>query len=94
MKALTVACLGVLALLAIGDAIDLISYIRDPGAYGFGTEVAGFRYLSSAHFVGSIIATILGATAAFGLPMLMRRQGAVLAVRITLAVILLGLRYW
>ncbi len=94
MKAVTIVCLGVLALLAVGDVIDLIAYLRDPAAYGFGTEVAGFRYLSPGHFVGSIIATVLGAAAALGLPLLMRGEGAVLSVRLALAVVLIGLRYW
>jgi hypothetical protein len=94
MKALTVVCLGILAFLAVGDVIDLIAYLRDPAAYGFGTEVAGFRYLSPVHFVGSIISTVLGAAAAFGMPRLVRGEGTVLAIRITLVVIFIGLRYW
>lgn len=94
MKALTIVCLAVLALLAVGDIADLIAYLREPAAYGFGTEVAGFRYLSPVHFVGSIVATVLGAAAAFGLPLLVRGERAVLAVRLALAVVLIGLRYW
>jgi hypothetical protein len=92
-KALTSIFLGVLLLLALGDAADLIKYWRYPSLYGFGTEVAGFRYLSSTHFVASIAVTIVGAVAALLAPKMVESSSTVLAVRGTLALLLIALRY-
>jgi hypothetical protein len=92
-KALTGLFLGVLLLLALGDAFDLAQYWRDQGLYRFGTEVAGFRYLSPMHFVVSIVVTIIGALAAVLAPRIVSSSVAVLALRGALVILLLGLRY-
>ncbi|CAG0999602.1 hypothetical protein BURK2_02909 [Burkholderiales bacterium] len=92
-KALTGLFLGVLLLLALGDAFDLVKYWRDPSLYGFGTEVAGFRYLSPTHFMVSIVVTIIGALSAVLAPRVISSSSAVLAVRGVLVILLLGFRY-
>lgn len=93
MKLLSGFCLAVLLLLAFGDSLDLITYSSNPSAYRFGTEVAGFRYLSSTHFIVSIIVTIIGAVTGLLVSKIVSSARVVLLVRFALIVILMALRY-
>lgn len=93
LRILSRLCVAVLIVLAFGDSIDFIEFWRNPSAYGFGSEVAGFRYLSPTHFVASIVATTLGATTALVVPKLIGSEGMVLAARFGLASLVIALRY-
>lgn len=38
---------------------ELIGYFYKPEQYGFGTEIAGWRYYSKYHYIGSLIFELL-----------------------------------
>jgi hypothetical protein len=84
-RTLNVVSLVAIALFVLLDASDLAQYLLQPGNYRFGTEVAGFRYTSSLHFVGSIVATFLIAAIAIAAPRLLRQRWASTGVRLTIA---------
>jgi hypothetical protein len=92
-KVLTGIFLGIVLLLALGDAFDLVEYWRHPSSYGFGTEVAGFRYLSPSHFLGSIAMTISGAVFAVLAPKFIGSSRAVISARAGVTLLLVALRY-
>ena len=98
VKFVNTFCLLVAVVLALLDVSDLFSYLRDPTSFVFGTEVAGFRYVSAAHFLGSIAATIIGAVVVVAIPWLVSSVPAVVVVRVVIVAGILGLTlapgYW
>jgi hypothetical protein len=85
-----IAILNVLVILIITlylavSVSDLIAYGLDPGEYHFGTEVAGFRYASPAHFVGSIIATLVIGAAALAAPIFCKPEWLYFGIRLATA---------
>jgi len=85
--------LAVVALLALMDASDVLSYVLNPEAYHFGTEVGGFRYDSSERFLGVSVATIVIAMLAFLAPRIARTEMGVARTRVcaALAAVLLSI---
>lgn len=51
-RILYILALIALAALAALAALTLVEFVMNPGAYRFGSEVAGFRYGSAARYVG------------------------------------------
>lgn len=47
-------------LLGLIESLILIMYVLNSDAYVFGTEVAGVRHLSAAHYVGIGVAVLIG----------------------------------
>ena len=85
--------LAVVALLALMDASDVVSYLLKPEAYHFGTEVGGFRYDSSTRFVGVSVATVAIAVLALLAPRIARSELGVARARVfaALAAVLLAI---
>jgi hypothetical protein len=85
-----IAILNVLLILIIAVYLaaslsDLVAYGLNPSEYHFGTEVAGFRYVSPAYFVGSIIATLVIGAAALAAPIFCKPEWLYSGIRLAAA---------
>lgn len=79
-----VAILIILLFVAV-DLSDLIQYVLQPGEYRFGTEVAGFRYASSTHFIASATTTLVIALVALAAPLFCKPEWLYLGIRMVTA---------
>jgi hypothetical protein len=70
----------VLLLAAVGS--ELISYLQSPGDYFFGTEVGGWLYRSSRHYVGGLLAQAVVLVGGIVLSLLERQPGRVMLIRL------------
>ena len=84
-------CLAAAAVFAVVDLSDLVSYLREPNSYVFGTEVAGFRYVSAAHFLGAIAVTVVGAAVVVAVPWVVSSRAATVTVRVAVVAGLVAL---
>lgn len=78
---------ALMILLAALAGASLVHYLMYPGEYRFGSEVAGWRYASSAHFTGTALVELglaaVGLILGFGSAPLRKRvlaQSAVVAI--------------
>ncbi len=65
-----------LALIGAFSALDLVRLAVSPATYTFGTEVAGWKYYSVAHFVAESIASLLLSAAGLFLPPILKLEPA------------------
>jgi len=93
VRVLNVAAVVAIAVLMALDLDDLLTYLHGPGDYHFGSEVAGFRYHSPRHFVGSTVVMLLIGALGLAGPLPLRSRRAVVACRVGVALGLLALSF-
>jgi len=60
---------------------ELINYLSTPAGYKFGTEVAGWRYNSPTHFLGSLLFELLLIGMVLGAGLSQLKVGVLLLLR-------------
>jgi len=74
--------LGILlAIFLFFHVYELINYLSAPAAYKFGTEVAGWRYDSPIHYLGSLLFELLLIGVVLGAGLSQLKIGVLLLLR-------------
>jgi len=79
-----------LSAVAILWGCELIAYVTTSSQYPVGTEIGSWRYRTSIHYVGSLIAVVVAALGGVGLGAVVKNAKKRAMIRGGFAVLLLG----
>jgi hypothetical protein len=81
LKLLNGLLLLLLLLMLTLSSVSLISYLLQPDAYRFGTEVGSWLYDTRTHFLGGLLTELLVLTGGLAWSLLARSPARALAIR-------------